>query len=69
MIANASGLDRIIRFVLGLGLVALAWLYVASLGTLWAVIIGIVGIVLLVTAALSWCPLYAIFGISTCKTD
>lgn len=69
MTANASGLDRIIRVVFGVGLVVLAWLNVASLGTLWAVIIGIIGIVLLVTAAMSWCPLYAIFGISTCKTD
>ncbi|HBS26385.1 MAG TPA: DUF2892 domain-containing protein, partial [Gammaproteobacteria bacterium] len=29
---------------------------------------GWVGLVPLITALIGWCPPYAIFGISTCKT-
>lgn len=65
--SNTNGVDRIIRVVLGLALIAIAWAYMASMGTVFAVIIGIVGLVLVVTAAISWCPLYALFGISTRK--
>lgn len=65
--ANENGIDRIVRLVLGLGLVAVAWLYMASLGTVLAIIIGVAGLILLGTAAIGWCPLYSIFGISTCK--
>jgi len=65
--SNTNGVDRIIRVVLGLVLIALAWAYMASMGTVFAVIVGIVGLVLVVTAAISWCPLYALFGISTRK--
>jgi len=69
MTANTNGMDRVIRVVLGVALVALAWFYMTGLGVLWATIIGIVGVVLLATAAMSWCPLYAMFGISTSKTN
>jgi len=69
MTTNTSGIDRIVRVVLGLGLVALAWLYMAGLGTLWAAIIGIVGLILLGTAFASWCPIYAMFGLSTHEKD
>lgn len=69
MNANTNGMDRIIRVVLGVVLVALAWFYLAGLGVLWATIIGIVGVVLLITAAMSWCPIYAIFGISTRRIE
>lgn len=68
MHANASGFDRIVRLILGVGLVVLAYLYMASLGTLFAVVLGIVGLVLLATAVIGWCPLYAMFGISTNKS-
>jgi hypothetical protein len=30
---------------------------------------GVVGIIPLATAAIGWCPLYTIFGFSTCKDD
>ncbi|MDA5093921.1 DUF2892 domain-containing protein [Aliiroseovarius sp. KMU-50] len=59
MTKNIGGIDRIIRAVLGAALI------------LWALIGGPVwtwiGIVPLATAAIGWCPPYAIFGIKTCK--
>ena len=64
--ANVGTPDRIIRIVLGLILAALPFV-VAAIGAnvwlLWA--LPIVGIVLIGTAFVSWCPIYAALGLST----
>jgi hypothetical protein len=57
MKTNVGGIDRIVRGVAGIALIAWA----LSGGPVWAWI----GVVPLATAALGWCPLYAPFGIST----
>jgi hypothetical protein len=57
MTANVGGIDRIVRVVVGLGLIA--WALMG--GPVWAWI----GVVPLATAAINWCPLYLPFGIST----
>jgi len=56
---NVGGIDRIVRIVAGLVLIALA-----LMGTIgpW----GWIGIVLLATGLLSTCPLYSLAGLSTC---
>ncbi|MCC7451431.1 MAG: DUF2892 domain-containing protein [Anaerolineae bacterium] len=54
---NLGNLDRIIRTILGIAIM-LAGLYFQT----W---LGVLGVVLLVTAAIGWCPLYAPFHIST----
>lgn len=51
--------DRRIRLVLGIVIVA-AGIYFKS----WW---GLVGVVFLATSLISWCPLYAPFGLSTRK--
>lgn len=56
---NVGTLDRIARVVLGLVLIALT--LTGSIGP-W----GWIGIVPLLTAALGSCPLYTVFGFSTC---
>ncbi len=58
---NVGGIDRILRIVVGLVLVGLA-----ATGTVgwW----GWLGLVLLGTGALGWCPPYAILGFNTCAT-
>jgi len=58
---NVGGIDRILRVVVGLLLIALA-----ATGTVGAW--GYVGIVPIVTAAIGWCPAYLPFGFSSCKT-
>ena len=58
MKANVGGIDRILRIVVGLALVAWALLG----GPIWAWI----GLVPLGTALIGFCPLYPILGISTC---
>jgi hypothetical protein len=61
MKANIGGVDRTLRVVLGLALIGLA-----ATGTVgwW----GWLGVVPLATAAIGWCPPYAVLGFSTCKT-
>ncbi len=58
---NVGGIDRMARVVLGLVLIGLA-----ATGTIgvW----GWLGVVPLATAAIGWCPPYAMFGWSTCAT-
>ena len=60
MTQNVGGIDRILRIVVGLVLIGLA-----ATGTVgwW----GWLGVVLLATGALGWCPPYAIFGFNTCS--
>ena len=59
MKTNIGGLDRAVRALLGIVLVALTLM--GSIGA-W----GWLGLVLLGTAAIGWCPPYQIFGFSTC---
>lgn len=56
---NVGGIDRIARIVIGLALIALT-----LMGTIgpW----GWIGVVPLLTATLSTCPLYTVLGINTC---
>ena len=58
---NVGGIDRILRIVVGLVLIALA-----ATGTVgvW----GYVGVVPLLTGLVGWCPPYALFGWNTCST-
>ncbi len=58
---NMGMVDRAVRAVVGVVLVALA-----ATGTIgvW----GWIGVVPLATAAIGWCPAYAPFGISTCPS-
>lgn len=58
---NAGPLDRAIRVVLGLALLALVFVGPESL---W----GLVGVVPLVTGIAGYCPLYAMLGFSTVGT-
>jgi hypothetical protein len=60
---NVGGIDRVVRVIVGLGLLSLIFVFEGS-GRWW----GLIGLVPLATAALGWCPAYLPFGIKTCKT-
>jgi hypothetical protein len=60
---NVGGIDRVVRVIVGLGLLSLIFVLEGS-GRWW----GLIGLVPLATAALGWCPAYLPFGIKTCKT-
>ncbi len=58
---NVGNIERVIRIVAGLAIISLAfWGPKSSWGYL--------GIVPLLTGFIGYCPPYALFGISTCKT-
>lgn len=59
MKSNVGGLDRILRIVAGLVLIALA--FTGTIGA-W----GWIGIVPLGTALFGFCPLYTVLGLNTC---
>ena len=62
---NMSSMDRIIRMVIAVISGVLIFTNVVT-GTL-AIILGVVAVIFLVTAAIGFCPLYTLFGWSTKK--
>lgn len=66
MKANLGSADRIIRFILGLGLIAAG--IIAAYPEPWNWIAMAVGAVLAITASIKFCPAYAIVGASTCSS-
>lgn len=61
MIKNVGSVDRILRIIVGLGLLSL--LFVLDGNQRW---LGLIGLVPLLTAAISFCPLYPLVGLNTC---
>ena len=61
MKANLGGVDRALRVLVGLAL--LAWLALGEGAAHWW---GAVGFIPLLTALAGFCPLYRLFGLSTC---
>jgi hypothetical protein len=59
MKCNVGKADRIIRVILGAGIIAIG-IYLKS----WW---GAIGVIPIITAAIGWCPVYLPFGISSCK--
>lgn len=60
---NESRLDRIIRVIAAIVIAVLYFTGVIS-GT-WAIVLGVLGAILLVTGLIGFCPLYKLLGIST----
>lgn len=56
---NVGLIDRVLRIVVGLALISLVFV---GPQTPW----GWIGVVPLLTAAISFCPLYTLIGIRTC---
>jgi hypothetical protein len=65
MSSNVSNADRIIRVVIAIAAVIGAFAVGAS--SLLGIVLFVVAAVLLVTAAVGFCPLYRLFGISSKK--
>jgi hypothetical protein len=59
MHANVGGIDRILRIVVGVALIALA--VTGTIGV-W----GYIGVVPLATGLMGWCPAYTLLGMNTC---
>ncbi len=59
MKTNMGSVDRVVRIILGLAILALGLIF----HSWW----GLIGILPILTALVGWCGLYTVFGISTCK--
>ena len=67
MTTNMGTIDRIVRVVIGLVLIA----YAIPLGLMpsgwnW---VGWIGVIPLATAIFGYCPLYSLVGVSTCPSQ
>ncbi len=58
---NEGGIDRTLRIIVGIALIALVFV---GPKTPW----GWIGLIPLITGLVGICPLYAILGINTCKS-
>ncbi len=59
MKCNSGSMDRALRVIAGLALIALAATGVVGM---W----GYIGVVLVATGAIGFCPAYTLLGINTC---
>ncbi len=57
---NIHNIERVVRMIVGLALISMAFLGPANLWFL-------LGIVPLATGLIGWCPPYALLGINTCN--
>lgn len=58
---NVGKTDRIIRLIVGLALLSLVFI---GPQTLW----GLIGLVLIATSSVGFCPIYRALGMNTCTT-
>lgn len=63
MKANIGNAERVVRIVVGLILLSLIGFVEGNLKWL-----GLIGLVPIATALMSYCPLYAVLGINTCSS-
>jgi hypothetical protein len=62
---NMGSIDRIVRIVIVAGLVAL---YFTDIVTgLWGTVALVAASIFTLTSLVGFCPIYAIFGVKTCK--
>jgi type IV secretory pathway TrbD component len=65
MTTNESTVDRAIRLLVAV--VAAVVAFVVGAGSALGIVLLVVAAIMLVTAAVGFCPLYRVFGISTSK--
>lgn len=64
MTRNVGNIDRIIRIIVGLGLLSLIF-FLEDNARWW----GLIGLGPILTAVIGYCPPYAWMGISTCAKE
>jgi len=64
---NMSSYDKLIRLIVAISLIVLYYRGILS-GT-FGIVALLVALVLTITSLLSFCPLYTLLGINTCKKE
>jgi len=69
MSANMGNIDRVIRLLIGIAAIALVLAGpLASGGWGWErIALAIVGVIMVLTSTVKFCPLYRVVGLRTCK--
>ena len=65
MTLNVGSIDRVLRAIIGLALIANAFLGGLAPWGWMALLAGAAGMILVGTAFMSWCPIYAALGLGT----
>lgn len=63
MLKNVGNIDRVIRVLLALVFGAL--IFTGTVSGFWAILFGVLGAVMLLTAILGYCPIYHALKLST----
>jgi hypothetical protein len=63
MTRNIGQIDRLLRIIVGFGLLSM----LMFVGGPWKWV-GLIGLVPLFTALAGWCPAYGVLGVKTCPT-
>lgn len=61
MNSNVGSVDKVVRIIIALVLFSLYFVLEGNLRYL-----AVIGFIPLLTAFISWCPIYKIFGLNTC---
>jgi hypothetical protein len=64
---NEGNIDRIVRLVVAA--MAVAGAAALGMGTVGGIVLLAVAVIMVVTAASGFCPLYRLVGVSTCPLD
>ena len=63
---NMGSIDKIVRFLIAVVLISLYFLGIVEGGI--GIVALVVAVIFTLTSVISFCPLYTLFGINTCKT-
>lgn len=66
MVKNVGNTDKVIRAAIGV--IALVAAFLVGITSVWGIVLAVVAVIALVTAAVGFCPLYRLFGLNTCAT-
>ena len=61
---NIGSIDRALRVLAGIALVAVGF---GVLGGTVGIVVGVIGLIPLATGLIGWCPLYSLFKLKTKK--
>jgi len=62
---NVGSVDKIVRYIIAI--VAFYIAYKGMVASPWDYVLYAVGAIMVLTALLSWCPIFLIFGLNSCK--
>lgn len=67
MTTNESTLDRGIRAIVAI--VAFVAAFAVGISSFLGIVLAAVGVIMAITAVAGFCPLYRVFGFSTCRVE